>query len=103
MRDERFAELQRVEEALNEAMVSNDVQRIETCITDDCVLVTAEAGVVTRDRILGAIASGVLGHDTMIKDVQRVCVYGDMAVVTGRGRITGHFRGQPIAADEWVT
>ena len=49
------------------------------------------------------IESGELSHDTMTKDVGRMRVYGDVAVVTARGRNTGHFRGQRISADEWVT
>ena len=32
-----------------------------------------------------------------------VRVYGDTAIVSGRGRNTGTFRGDPISADEWVT
>lgn len=39
----------------------------------------------------------------MTKDIDRVRVYGDVAVVTGRGRNTGTFKGKPISADEWVT
>jgi ketosteroid isomerase-like protein len=70
---------------------------------DDWVLVTPEAGVIPRERILHVIEVGDLAHDTMSKDIGRVRVYGDLAVVTARGRNTGRFRGQPIAADEWVT
>ena len=44
-----------------------------------------------------------LSHDTMTKDVTRVKVYGDIALVTGRSRNTGCFNGQRIAADEWIT
>ena len=55
------------------------------------------------DGIDHVIESGELSHDTMTKDVGRVRVYGDIAVVIARGRNTGHFRGQPISADEWVT
>ena len=58
---------------------------------------------VPRSRILQVIESGELCHDTMTKDVGRVRVYGDVAVVTARGWNTGHFRGQRISADEWVT
>lgn len=97
------AELARVEDAFNHAMVSNDVAEIERCITDDWVLVTPEAGVVTRERILAVIRRGDLTHDTMIKDVGRVRVYGDVAVVTARGQNTGTFMGRRISADEWVT
>lgn len=97
------AELAQVEDAFNRAMISNDVSRIRGFITDDWVLVTPEAGVVPGTRILNVIASGELSHDTMTKDVIRVKVYGDFAAVTARGQNTGRFKGQPIAADEWVT
>ena len=96
-------ELSRVEEEFNRAMVSNDVTRISACVTDDWVLVTPEAGIVPRSRILHVIGSGELSHDSMTKDVSRVRIYGDVAIVTARGRNTGQFRGQPISADEWVT
>ena len=101
--DALSTELAGVEEAFNRAMVSNDVLQISACVADDWVLVTPEAGLVPRSRILHVIESGELSHDTMTKDVGRVRVYGDVAVVTARGRNTGHFRGQGISADEWVT
>lgn len=95
--------LAEVEEAFNQAMISNDVARIRACIVDDWVLVTPEAGVVPSGRLLHAIETGALSHDTMTKDLIRVRVYGETAVVTSRGRNTGTFRGAPISADEWVT
>ena len=101
--DRDTLELSRVEEEFNRAMVSNDVTRISACIADDWVLVTPEAGIVPRSRILSVIANGELSHDSMTKDVSRVRIYGDFAIVTARGRNTGQFRGQPISADEWVT
>jgi ketosteroid isomerase-like protein len=101
--DGQLLELARVEEEFNQAMVSNDVLRISACISSDWVLVTPEVGVVARERILRAIESGELEHHTMTKDIGRARVYGDFAIVTARGRNTGHFKGQPIRADEWVT
>jgi ketosteroid isomerase-like protein len=53
--------------------------------------------------MLAAISSGTLSHDMMVKRLARVKVYGDMAVVTGRGQNTGLFKGEPIQADEWIT
>lgn len=101
--EDQITELTRVEEEFNQAMVSNDVLRISACISSDWVLVTPEVGVVPRERILRAIESGDLEHDMMTKDIGRVRVYGDVAIVTARGRNSGHFKGQPIRADEWVT
>jgi ketosteroid isomerase-like protein len=103
MPDPIFDELTGVEDNFNRAMVSNEVARIAMCMSDDWVVVTPEAGPVDRARLLQAIEKGVLSHDSMTKDVKRVKVYGDMAVVIGRGQNTGVFKGQPIAADEWIT
>lgn len=97
---EEFTE---IENAFNDAMVSNDVTRIAGCISDDWVLVTPEVGPVSREGMLAAIGSGTLSHDMMVKQLVRAKIYGDMAVVTGRGQNTGMFRGEPIAADEWIT
>ena len=92
-----------LEDAFNRAMVSNDVEQIARCITDDWILVTPEAGPVPRARILGVIGSGLLSHATMTKVATHACVVGDMAWVTGRGQNTGRYDGQPIAADEYIT
>jgi uncharacterized protein (TIGR02246 family) len=94
---------QALEDHFNDAMVSNDVQRIAQCMSEDWTLVTPEKGPISREAILHAIASGILVHDSMTKQVVRASVYGDMAVVTGRGSNTGTFRGEPIRADEWIT
>ena len=101
--DELLRAFQALEDRFNGAMVSNDVQRIAQCISDDWTLVTPERGPIPREAILHAIASGMLTHDSMTKQVVRASVYGDVAVVTGRGSNTGTFRGAPISADEWIT
>ena len=98
-----FRELEAVEEAFNRAVVSNDVAKISVCISEDWVLVTPEAGPVPRERFLQAVEQGILSHDSMSKDIGRIRVYGNVAVVTGRGRNTGMFKGAPISANEWVT
>lgn len=96
-------DFQALEDQFNRAMVSNDVDQIDACITDDWVLVTPERGPVGRSTILQVIRDGVLAHDSMSKVVVRARRYGDLAVVTGRGQNTGQFRGEPIRADEWIT
>lgn len=92
-----------LEDAFNQAMISNDAERISRCVTDDWILVTPEAGPVPRSRILDVIGSGRLSHATMTKVATHACVIGDIAWVTGRGQNTGTFNGQPMAADEYIT
>jgi len=103
MDDTVFKELEAVEAAFNRAVVSNDVEQIAACISEDWLLVTPEAGPVPGERFLQAVGNGVLSHDSMSKDINSVRVYGNVAIVTGRGHNTGMFKGAPISADEWVT
>jgi ketosteroid isomerase-like protein len=84
-------------------MISNDVARIANCTADEWVLVTPESGPVSREAILAIIGNGVLSHATMTKTPNHAVVYGDIAIVTGRGQNTGLFKGEPISADEWIT
>ena len=92
-----------LEEAFNAAMISNDIERIAACVSDDWLLITPEAGPVSRAVIFDAIRSGRLTHATMQKRALHARVLGDVAWVTGRGQNTGTFRGEPIQADEWIT
>jgi ketosteroid isomerase-like protein len=92
-----------LEEAFNRAMVSNDVEQISRCITDDWILITPEAGPVPRARILSVIGSGLLAHAMMTKIATHAWVAGDVAWVTGRGQNSGTFNGEPMVADEFIT
>ncbi|MEQ1808426.1 MAG: nuclear transport factor 2 family protein [Terricaulis sp.] len=103
MDDEGHSFFLNLEDAFNDAMISNDRDRISACVSQDWVLVTPEAGPVDGERILSAIEAGVLVHHTMTKQNLRTRIYGDVAVVIGRGQNTGLFKGEPISADEWIT
>ena len=104
MSEERsIAEFQAIENRFNDAVISNDVDRVMKYVAEDWVLVDGQAGIVPRERFFAAIEQGRLSHSTMTNQVLRVRVYGDIAVVTGRGRTTGMWRGQPLEADEWIT
>jgi ketosteroid isomerase-like protein len=92
-----------LEEAFDAAMVSNDVEQIARCVSDDWLLITPEAGPVSRAAIFEAVRSGSLTHATMTKQATRARVLGDVAWVTGRGQNTGTFRGAPLEADEYIT
>ncbi len=92
-----------LEDRFNHAMISNDVEAIARCITQDWILVTPEAGPIPRSRILGVIGSGYLTHSMMTKTATHAAVVGDIAWVTGRGQNTGTFNALPIQADEYIT
>ena len=99
------AELMRTVHQWADAIVTNDARAIDSFIAPEWVLVTAEAGIVPRERFLEAVCSGRLRHDTMSHEISRIQSYadGEIGVVTTRGRNTGYFLGAALNADEWTT
>lgn len=94
---------QHIEDNFNRAVISNDIEEIKKCITPDWVLVDTQGGIIPQERFFSVLEQGLLTHTTMTKEVLRVKVYGDIALVTGRGQNTGIWQGKPMEADEWIT
>lgn len=103
MQDHLISQFQQIEDRFNQAVISNQVDEIRKCITDDWVLVDAAGGIIPQERFFEVLKQGSLTHETMSKQVLRVKVYGEMALVTSRGKNTGTWQGKPMEADEWVT
>lgn len=96
-------QFQEIEDNFNFAIISNNMEEIRKCITGDWVLVDSQGGIIPQERFFSALEKGLLSHTTMTKEVLRVKVYGDIALVTGRGQNTGTWQGQPMDVDEWIT
>jgi len=103
MKDDMKEYFQTIEDNFNRAIISNRVEEIKKCIAEDWALVDAQGGIIPGERFLQAVERGELSHSSMTKEILRVKVYGDMAVVTGRGQNRAVWRGQTIDADEWTT
>lgn len=104
MEDQQLREqFQQIEDNFNTAVISNDIEQIKKCITEDWVLVDAQGGIITQERFFDVLVQGLLSHSSMTKEVLRVKVYGNIALVTGRGQNTGTWQGKPMQADEWIT
>jgi ketosteroid isomerase-like protein len=101
--EQLISDFQQIEDNFNKAMISNSVDKIKKCITSDWILVDSQGGIIPQERIFGVIEQGLLSHSIMTKEVLRVKVYGDVALVTGRGQSSGTWQGQPLEADEWIT
>ena len=98
-----ITEFQQIEDRFNKAVVSNKVDEIKKCVTDEWVLVDSQGGIIPGEKFFYVVEQGMLLHTTMTKEILRVKVYGDIALVTGRGQNTGTWQGQPLEADEWIT
>jgi ketosteroid isomerase-like protein len=86
-----------------DAIVSNDADRIATCIRDDWRLID-EDGITERRRFLDTVRSGALTHSMMraVGDID-VRVHGDVGVVLARVVNTAHFGDKTFESDEWTT
>lgn len=92
-----------IENNFNEAVISNRIDEIKKCITEDWILVDSQGGIIAQERFFNVLEQGLLAHFTMTKEILRVKVYGEIALVTGRGQNTGTWQGQSFETDEWVT
>jgi ketosteroid isomerase-like protein len=92
-----------IEDNFNVAVISNSVDEIKKCVTSDWVLIGSQGGIIQQEVFFKIVEQGLLSHSTMTKEILRVKVYGDIAIVTGRGQNTGIWQGQPLEADEWIT
>ncbi|MEP6738332.1 MAG: nuclear transport factor 2 family protein [Chryseolinea sp.] len=101
--EELISEFQKIEDNFNQAVISNSVDEIKKCITGDWVLVDSQGGIIAQEGFFKVLEQGFVSHSTMTKNILRVKVYGDIALVTGRGQNTGTWQGQPLNADEWIT
>jgi ketosteroid isomerase-like protein len=104
MTEEQLLEqFQKIEDNFNNAVISNRVDEIKKCITSDWVLVDSQGGIIPQEGFFKVLEQGLLSHSSMTKKILRVKVYGDIALVTGRGQNTGTWQGHPMEADEWIT
>ncbi|MBC7899515.1 MAG: nuclear transport factor 2 family protein [Saprospiraceae bacterium] len=73
-------------------------------MADDWVIVSW-TGVSDKKQFLSFIESGDLTHSAMdmIAGTERVRIYGDTAILTGRVTNTAHYKGEEFPADEWTS
>uniref|UniRef100_A0A7V2ZKL0 Nuclear transport factor 2 family protein n=1 Tax=Ignavibacterium album TaxID=591197 RepID=A0A7V2ZKL0_9BACT len=101
--EQLLKQFQEIEDNFNVAVISNKVDEIKKFITSDWVLVASQGGIIPQERFFEVLEQGLLSHKTMTKEILRVKVYGDIALITGHGQNKGTWQGQPMQADEWVT
>lgn len=93
------AELRALEEKLARAWVAGDRPFIEGLLAADWSVTDAAGQVLTKDQVLTqTFASSERTIDSMAIDDVRVRLLGSTAVVTGRTRATGRYRGQSGSA-----
>ena len=92
-RDEQ--ELIRLEGELPGIMMRSDVERFSELMAEDWSTIDPQGHVITKQQAAEMLRSSTLKVESMSADDLRVRVYGDAAVVTGRGdyRLAGRGLG----------
>ena len=89
------AELQDLEQRLAQAWVTGDRAFIEGLLAVDWTVTDPSGHILTRDQVLTeTFTSTERKIERMVVDDVRVRLLGTTAVVTGRTRATGSYRGQ---------
>lgn len=88
--------------AWDQTLASNDAEAIDRFMADDWVIVS-EHGAMTKEKFLAMVASGDLTHETFKGEIISVRQYGEVAVLSGRVKNSGHYKGRPFSSDEWTT
>lgn len=101
--DQLINQFQLVEDDFNQALTTNDIEEISKYISTDWVLLVPQFGMITKDRFLYVIKQDELSHTAMKKQVLRVKLYSDIAIVTARGMNIGFYKGESFNAEHWVT
>lgn len=101
--DELIKQFQLVEDNFNQALISNDAEEISKYISTDWILLEPQFGIITKDRFLYVIEQGDLSHTAMKKQVLRVKLYDDVAVVITRGMNIGFYKNNAFNSEQWVT
>jgi ketosteroid isomerase-like protein len=86
----------------DEAIVSNDVEKIAPFMADDWVIIGSN-GITSKTEFLGWIESGALTHHTMTTEEPRTRIYGNSGFVSSRGISAGTWHGEHFELHEWQT
>jgi ketosteroid isomerase-like protein len=89
--------------AWDQAMVTNDADAIGAFMSDDWIIIGSDGKTGDRATFLGLIRSGALTHDVMESHDMDVRIYGETAVVVGRGVSGGKYQGHAFREVERVT
>jgi ketosteroid isomerase-like protein len=85
------------------ALMRADSSWFERVFVDDYVLILGDATTYTKSEYIKQLTSRELMWESATGQDQRVRIYGDTAVVTGRFSGKGRLNGKPFTTDERFT
>jgi ketosteroid isomerase-like protein len=100
------SEVSQAMEALRQASLANDAEKLHALLADDCTLVLVSGRLVTKPQYLSFVRGGSIVFDALSYEDVVIRVYGSAAVVThilnikerigGAAPTTGRFRSTRV-------
>ena len=89
------------------AGLAGDAAGLEKLLAPDYVYTNQDGEMASRAEMVASIKSGTTKYDTFTVGDMKAHVYGDAAVVTGKGSLKGKENGKPVDevirfTDTWV-
>jgi ketosteroid isomerase-like protein len=84
----------RLEREVGEALERCDVDTLQRLFADDFMGINPMGVEIAKADVLAQIGSSDYEPESIVNDVRRVRVFGDVAVVTARGTAKGKYKGQ---------
>ncbi|MEO6316734.1 MAG: nuclear transport factor 2 family protein [Chitinophagaceae bacterium] len=101
--NDRKIDFQVIEDNLNKAYESNDVNAISRLLSDDWTNLESSTGLTHKTQFLNAISGGTLVHTIMKKAVLQIRLYNDFAIMNTKGKTEGRYNGHVFNAQQWTT
>jgi hypothetical protein len=93
-RNEVVAHLVLQEQTIGRAIAEGNVSVVEDLLAEDFVGTTPEGTVLTREEVVVSLFSPAYDIESLDNTDIDVRVYGEAAVVVGRGIVRGRYNGQ---------
>ena len=94
---------QQIEDMLNGAYERNDIETISDLLSDHWTILEPSTGLSDKKHFIKVIEDGILVQSKMMKEVQKVRLFDNCAIVISKGKNEGQFKGVPYNSEQWVT
>lgn len=84
----------RLERAVGQALERCDLDTLRHLFADDFIGINPTGAEITKSDLLAQIGSSDYEPESIVNDVRRIRVFGDVAVVTAHGTAKGNYKGQ---------
>ena len=95
MSDAIKAEIKNLEDCRFQAMIDSDFDTLDKLLGDDLIYTHSTAQSDTRAEYIALCKRGVFKYLKIARPVERIQVYGDTVVVTGRAHMEVIVEGKP--------